>query len=324
MGNNLPAKKYKSGSRTIRNLRFVFTPGADTEVSKYIDLAQCLSAINRRSYRQGLYYYVSGVTIHNSSNAWVRVATLPDSWSVKNAHRRGFKIFQRMNNEAMALTGDITPKYHDFKIAMHSGHSGAWANNLLPCGSETDGSNVVTCDEWIQSKFCSNDPAMPDPTISDIFTAHMLGGGTAGAGAPDVHATVGLLRSYASSRVLPNATDPLLPSDVSTDPLTNLFDSGDSHDDVIANLDADNDVAPYDASQHWGEGSADDTLVQVQCATGAGSSSVARAGGFCAPMGLLQIITQETPATGDSSIGSIEVNIQVAPGPYHGVYAERV
>lgn len=324
MGNNLPAKKYKSGSRTVRNLRFVYSPGSDNETSKYIDLAQCLSAINRRFYRQGLYYYVSGITIHNSSNAWVRVATLPDSWSVKNAHRRGFKIFQRMNNEAMAHTGDITPRYHDFKIAMNSFHAGNWGSNLLPTGNQTDGGTAVVCDEWIQSKFSSSDPAMPDPTISDIFTAHMLGAGTPGGGAPDVHATVGLLRSYASTRIVPTTDDPLLPSDVSTDPLTNLFDAGDSHDDIIAHLDADNDEAPYDASIHWGESSHENSLVQVQCATGGGSSSVARAGGFCAPMGLLQIITQETPVDGDASIGVIEVNIQVAPGPYHGVYAERV
>lgn len=317
MGNNLPAKKYKSGSRTVRKLRFVFTPGTDSEHSTYIDLAQALSAINRRFYRQGLYYYVSSMTIHNSSDAWVRVATLPDTWSVKNAYRRSFRIFQQMNNKAMAATGDITPQYHDFKIAMNSAHGSAWSSNLLPCGSETDGSNVTVCDEWIQSMYVSEDPSLPDPTLVDQFTGHMLGGTTAGAGAPDIHSSIGLLRSYASTRILPS-NDPLLPSDVSTDPLTNLFDAGDSFDEIIANLDEDNDLPPYDANIHWGESSADDSLVVAQCATSSGSGSVARASGFCAPMGLLQIITQ------GSSVGAIEINLELAPGPYHGVYAERV
>ena len=58
--NNLPAKRYKAGERTERTLRFVWeVPNTDTlETSNdsniYIDIAQALSCVNRRFYRQGL------------------------------------------------------------------------------------------------------------------------------------------------------------------------------------------------------------------------------------------------------------------------------
>lgn len=329
MGNNLPAKKYKSGQRTEKTLRYVFSV-TDAAESNYIDLAQSLSAINRRFYRQGLYYYVQSITVHNSSNAWVRVNTLPDTWSIKNAWKRGFRIFQRMNSEALAATGASTPKYHDYKIAMNSAHD--FANNMLPQGGSTttaysddndpSNNNRANTDDWVQSVYVSSDPdnAAPNHTV-DEFKAHMLGGPV---GSDPNFTSVGLLRSYQSARPLPQTSEPLMPSDFTTDPLTNLFDAGDSHDDILTNLDEDNDATPYDANIIWGESSNNHDTLAVQCSTSAGSGSVAKAGGFCAPFGLLRVVTQEIPSDGTTTIGDIEIVVKLAPGPYHGVYAERV
>jgi hypothetical protein len=43
--------------------------------------------------------------------------------------------------------------------------------------------------------------------------------------------------------------------------------------------------------------------------------------GFCVPFGLLEVLTT---ASGGGSDNGITVMIEMAPGPYHGVYAERL
>ena len=119
--------------------------------------------------------------------------------------------------------------------------------------------------------------------------------------------------------------EPLASADMVTDPISNLFDAGDSHDDVIGLINTENDSPPYDHDNLVGALDDDDSLVVAQCATGgAGSGTVGIATGFCAPFGLIKIITDESPDDGSSSIGSIEVNLELVPGTYHGVYAERV
>ena len=67
-GNNLPAKKYKAGERTELSLRFVWNAGdGNTTNTIYIDLAKALSMVNRRAYRQGLYYYVASIEFSNGN-----------------------------------------------------------------------------------------------------------------------------------------------------------------------------------------------------------------------------------------------------------------
>ena len=119
MGQNLPAKKYKAGERTARHLRFVFSV-ADSEAETYIDIAKALSALNHRFYRQGLYYYVAKMTIHNSSNAWVSATVVPDTWMTKQAWMRGFRVWQKMQRRAQQAGGQqqAVPIFRDFKVAM--------------------------------------------------------------------------------------------------------------------------------------------------------------------------------------------------------------
>ena len=122
-----------------------------------------------------------------------------------------------------------------------------------------------------------------------------------------------------------DSDEPLAASDMVSDPITNLFDAGDSHDEVITLMNTENDLPPYDHDNLVGALDDDDSLVVAQCATGgAGAGTVGIATGFCAPFGLIKIITDESPDDGSSSIGSIEVNLELVPGSYHGVYAERV
>ena len=80
-----------------------------------------------------------------------------------------------------------------------------------------------------------------------------------------------------------------LDGDADTDPLGNLFDAGDSHDDIRLNLDQDNDEPPYDHNTMTGANSVEETVSKAIVRTGLGGAALARAPGFCAPLGLLQV-----------------------------------
>lgn len=326
MGQNLPAKKYKAGERTARHLRFVFSV-ADSEAETYIDIAKAVSAINRRFYRQGLYYYVAKMTIHNSSNAWVSATVIPDTWMTKQAWIRGFRAWQKMQGRAMSAGGvqGAIPAYRDFKIAMDGSHT--FADSELPTYSSISPDDIP-CDEWAQTTLLTEDPdntihdPNEDPHDPDAFLLHMLGPHN---GSNDAWTSIGLIASYASTREVQASNEPEAMGDMSTDPITNMFDAGDTHDNVLLFLNTENDLPPYDRDNLIGSLHDDDSVTVAQCATGGGGAgTVAYAAGFCAPMGLIKIITDESPDDGSSAIGSIEVNLELVPGSYHGVYAERI
>ena len=318
--NNLPAKKYKAGERTERTLRFTWNAG-DATSTIYIDIAKALSIINKRFYRQGLYYYVSGGYFVNGTEAHVQLLTVPDTWMTKLAWIRGFKIWSKMNR--IATSGDtasIYPKYHDFKVRMHSGTASATITD--PCHGNLNSTTEYAADEWVLSKFVSDDPETSDPQEHDVFTAHMLDGHVAGAGGADSWASIGLIHSLQDTWRYPSSTEPTLLGDQDTDPLANLFDAGDTHDDIRDHLDADNDAAPYNYDMMIGSSTVNEGTPVALCRTSSGSGAKMSFGGFCVPLGLLQV--EATDWGVGTSMGQVELVLELTPGPYKGVYAERI
>ena len=89
----------------------------------YIDLSQCASLINRRFYRQGLNWAVSGfkfvivpAVAGNVAQARVAIAKLPSTWIMSNSWEKGFRAWDKMNKEALEATGSVKPRILDFKI----------------------------------------------------------------------------------------------------------------------------------------------------------------------------------------------------------------
>ena len=156
-------KKKRSKSKdepAVRYLRYEFTnsetPG--TETSHYIDLSRDLGIVNRRLYRQGRDYHVKKISIvssntPNGSNR-ISVACAPNSWVVKAAHKRAFKVWQQMNKEASAnLAGDIMGTWADFKV---------WLSNEMRAAGTTpypldNGGNAGLLDEWTYTQLVSPD-----------------------------------------------------------------------------------------------------------------------------------------------------------------------
>ena len=130
-----------------------------------------------------------------------------------------------------------------------------------------------------------------------------------------------LIQSYQDSRAMPQASSPTLDSDLSADPLINIFDysSEEQMNEIIDNLAVDNDEAPYNHDNYVGRHNSSMSHV-ARIGTEVGLGRVGRSAGFCAPFGLICI----DPHSFDSGSGTtFRVVVNYAAGNYKGVYAER-
>ncbi len=309
-GANLPAKKYKKTSPTVTRLSFEFDGGS----TQFIDIGLALSAINRKFYRAGVYYYVNSVEIYNNETGVVDLHTLPDTWVTKNAWNRGFQLFQKMN--AMVdppLTGGIRPKYHDFKVYMSDRHRTAGSARPSLHGINA-ASAQINPDEWAYSQFVSADDDQDAIANADEFFVHMIGPHVGNANNWE---SVGLIKSYAETRMIPPNNSPNADMIDITDPLMNIFDfsSEEQLNDIAQNLLEDNDRTPYDINLYVGE-SGNHMQHVARIGTEVGVGRVGRASGFCAPFGLICV-----DPSGISTAFRVVLNLAV--GTYHGVYAER-
>lgn len=322
--NNLPAKIYKAGERTNTTLRFVWDAGADGN-TVYIDLAKAMSIVNRRAYRQGLYYYVASVEFSNGTTAYCQVNTLQDNYMTKLAWARGYRLWSKMNRRAAAGDSTIYPKYHDFKVLMHATASAS----LDPAYGNVGSTTTYTADDWVLSQFVTEDPYLHGGGASDTpveahnadqFTAHMMG---PHAGSSGAWTSIGLIHSASDTwGHQPAVGEPTLLGDADTDPLAALFDAADTTDDVRLNMDEDNDEPPYNSDAFIGGASAHETSIGALMRVSSGAGALARAPGFCAPLGLLEVTTADFD--GGSVLGPVELIVRLVPGTYNGVYAERI
>jgi hypothetical protein len=308
-GANLPAKKYKKTTPTQTRLSFEFDGGS----TEFIDIAKSLSAINRRFYRQGVYYYVNSVEVYNNETGVVDLHTLPDTWVTKNAHQRGFKLFQQMNALVDKTSAVGRPKYHDFKVFFNDTHRQQGAANVKLHGINAQASSVIN-DDWVYSQFTSADDDQDPVANADEFFVHMLGPHSGNA---DNWNSVGLIKSYEESRQTVDIETPTSDNLDVTDPLINIFDfsSEEQINDIIVNLMNNNDNPPYDTDKYVGV--VDNNMQHVaRIGTEVGVGRVGRASGFCAPFGLICVDPHGVST-------AFRVVLNLAQGTYHGVYAER-
>lgn len=138
---------------------FILPNGNST---KYIDIAQCASAVNRRLYQQGKCYYVSRVTVTafgstpGSSGAAVSLMTLPDNWVTSNAWVKAKALWNTMNKGVLHDNPSVKGKWADFKVLFDKDHydnatisSAGPDNNLLPVSQIT----AVKAGEWYMGRY---------------------------------------------------------------------------------------------------------------------------------------------------------------------------
>lgn len=335
---NYPAKKYKKGQPVITRLSFEFTgPG-----TRFLDVSAALSALNRKAFRQGCYYYINSVEFYDNANSSVDLHVCPDNWITRSSHRRAKGIWDAMNARAMdAGASLVAPKYHDFKVYMSKRHVDV--GTTMPSLYDINGIHrAIVPDEWAYSQVATADNDGDLTTVdgvvvlnqdADEFYLHVLGGHN---GSSDNWTSIGIVKSYQDTRPMAPVVEPQFvdAASLKEDPLLNVVDysSEEQMNDIIENLNEDNDTTPYDRNLYVGVGgdginpvdgsTADcfDMMHVVRLNTTAESGRVDRQGGFCAPFGLICVDPENTM----SGTNKFRIVLNMAVGTYHGVYAETV
>lgn len=308
---------------TVSRLRFYLSPEASGTHFYYLDLASALSIQERKLHRQMNIRTVHGGLLKDSNqNATVHLNTVPMTWPVRTAIRRGFKLWTKMNRQAMeGMPGTIRPKYHDFKVFMNQAHQ-QWfvANGRMGEHPDDAATNSLLNGEWLPSKYVTEDPDVgalvaaglanptnagsdPDQFYAHIVGPHMTGPGYGQAGG-DNYTSVGLLQSWLDTR--PQQDDDNEPNiqsqaELAFDPLANLFDEGDVVDELLENLESINDQAPYDADEPFGARAltnAQDNLQLQAFASCSNANPIVPVAGFQAIMGLVQVRLDVTGSGG--------------------------
>ena len=324
--------KKTSPQLAVRHLRYNVvnsaTPG--TETSHFIDLAKDLSILNRRLMRQGRSYHIRRVTVVSRDTiagigggfdpglvlgqvdlkqqdaGRITVSTLPNNWVSQMAWKRGFDAYKSMNDFGEAKTNDIAGTWADFKV---------YLTNDMRTGTilrpVDNGGTEYLAGEWDYSAYVAPTAAAG---VIDEYRVHMMG---AHAGSAGAYSSIGLIQSYGDARATVLKFSPGVPDTASDDPLVNLFDFGDTTNQIVQNLEIYNDNPPYDQFEYPGDGdNGSKPMVVGQTTIADGSAAI---GGFSAMCGLLELETS-SPIANDT----YSVLVELAPGSYRGIKADVI
>ena len=280
----------------------------------YIDLARELSAINSRLYQQGRTYHVANISVHDRQGGWVKFCTLPNTWPVKQAWRKGFEKWLEMNHAH--LDHDTlrnvakNAKWVDFRTRFNAD---SVTDPDQPGFVDVEGKGI-NFDEYSITKYTSTDGAS-----ADEFTTHMMGGHTGSAGS---YTSVSLLEAYIETLNKPQAPDANVSMAVGV--WNNLIESDEASDDVAVDLRDDYDSPPYDHDCFPGgmKGALYNSPGpwSVRETDFLAPNRKVMVGGFEVPLGLICVETSRE-VTGQNIIGLI---IEIVPGNYRGVSAESM
>ncbi len=301
-----------------------------TATDNWIDISQAASIVNRRFYRQGLNWAVSGITIQmlgtGTITGNVRVETLPTTWVCSNAWHKTFLAWKRQQDEALEDSGseDAKARFNDFKIFMDPEHVSDYVSsgggtpdlndtNLIPLYGGT--ANEFDTGEWQPSSIViPNAAADGTGSLTEPVERllHMVGENSPAAGT-----SKGIIDGYAYSRNYPQSPDPVDPGlDSFRNFMGRMFSVGNDNPEVLGNATNTNDELPYDQDEYpGGEGNAPGLqLLAAHKVTQTTVSNRFNIRGSNVPCGLLKV----TNDTGTEA----EVMIHLVPGNHRGYLAE--
>jgi hypothetical protein len=330
----------------VQTMTFTVNVPHNTTADYFLDLSQCASLLNRRFYRQGINWAVSGIkflsqpgTLGVPMDGTITVEKLPETWVMSNAWEKGFRAWQRMNNEALEESESVRPRFLDFKIyANSSHHTAGFVANLLPINV----AGTAVPGEWESSKILVplTGPSATDPgqvTEREIIAT--------GANYPGNSAATGLnalslIEGYANSRALPNVLDPNVPDDAADADggtaenwLAAMFNDGTQQTDEVLNVLTDeNNIAPYPFENDGVHG---DTMYpnganqlsglqihDVEFVTGTTIGGTTRMKGGLFPCGLIGLRLQNNNTTPEQGSLTHTFTIDLVPGNHRGYLCE--
>jgi hypothetical protein len=301
----------------------------------YIDLAQSLSLVNRKLFRQGKLYYVSGfewipdIALPANTVTECSVVVAPNNWCVENGYQKAKALWNHMNRMAdEGLNFTERPKWHDFKVLLDVAHYNAFQGystpNELPTAGAAFSGLSTTGAEWQPSQIVI--PAIvTGAAAAQEYALTILGADDATAnafiGTDGSRATT---QGYASTRVTVGDREPEgMPGDASTNWMNLLFDDGGTEQDVVNHLENHNDQPPY---AHGLDIEGGDNPIYP------GGSETYEQGHLLSLMRSGSIAQADSGAGGEVFAGLMKIQtthagtlrVYLAPGTYQGVAAVTI
>lgn len=279
--------------------RLRFKIPANQAGTYYLDLFRELSRHHRKMIRQKQVATVyGGYMIDNPSpgaQGRIDFAVAPDTWVTKKAINRGFAMWRKSIAVALeGFEGVEKQRYSDYKIFLDQGQLGS-GSNILSAVDSNDNSIVGTGQSWDYSLLTTQDPPLDQFNLMIVGQAH--------DGTDPNYQRISLIKSWVDSRPIPqdNADEPEYTSDHLADPLANMFDSGDSDDDIVTRYEAENDRPPYDMDEPYGmlqpyAPNVQNNLQRVATSITNQSNFICNIPGFTAICGLVKIDWQSDTA----------------------------
>ncbi len=289
----------------------------------YIDLSQSASIVNRRFYRQGLQWAVSGFTVNFQGSVPaagnVRIETLPQTWVTSNAWHKSFAMWKKQQDESVDDAGaeSAIAKFRDFKIFMDTVHVDAgYAANLLP--TYGDGSATFAAGEWEPSQIVVPN-ITADASGSEVdpteYYLHMVGVNNNGG------ISRGIIDGYANSRSVPQSPDPAsagIPT--ASNWMQQMFNVGNDTSEILTNAVDNNDELPYPQYNYPG-GDTQAPGLQLHSAHGVPATTAENGirfsttmRGCIVPCGLIKF-------SNDTGVNA-HLQVHLTPGKHRGYLAE--
>jgi len=298
--------------------------------SQYVDLAQCLSLVNRRFYRQGMNYAVENIKFYANKGGNINCFKVPTTWVADNATSRAYFAWTQQRQEVLDEQPSMKSRWSDFKVFLDEDHVAlGFGANLLPA-LNTDPvvqALLIGETEWIPSELVFPvDGGAGGTAAANQQTMHIVGDNVPSGNFTTAKTSFSLIEAYANSRRTQQDPDPSTTGTSTTqNPYATLSLPDSTYQDVAENLLDNNDRPPYPMDFYPGGETNmagpqvfDAALLNNLGDTNPFTYSTYNTGPFIAPFGLLRF----NPVTFDPD-AEIFMKITLAPGNYKGILAER-
>jgi len=315
----MPTRPRRTNTQKIdpHTQRFMYFDLVHTGTSEdfhYIDLAACLSAMNRRLYRQGGLYHIANISIHDSdADAEVRFATAPNTWVTAKAWKTCYDAWKSQRASALlempADAPQVTGKWSDFKVYLNHDMI---ADVDKPKPHDIEGNNLImygysSDNEWNYASVQTRS----NGTVYNNLNFILMGNHDI-----STNGEIGIIKSLEDLWAY-RSYDPDLPAAFDESPILGMGPSVQAEQEILDAIMDENDQPPYSYNDMVGS---DDNLpapiaVRETSITST-QNEMSMVGGFPVPLGLLCV---ETKCSEANTIGIL---IEMVPGPYKGVQAE--
>lgn len=305
-------------------------PAVDpSNTTKYLDLSQISSILNRRFYRQGLQWAVQGFTLHTYASAGVMdIAKIPQTWPVAQGWKKAMDAWNKQQMHAVEAAGADTAvaRFRDFKIFADPLHvSNGYGDNLLP-GIKSPVPGI----EWELAA-----PGMWEPSEIVLPNTIAQGGSFVEPSERYLHMvgvnvngsiSRGIIEGYADSRAFPQSPDPVSPDIASSQNwMARMFDVGNDINETLENATEHNDELPYQQVDYPGgsvqlRGMDFHDSINITSTT-VGGKSTAKGGVF--PCGLIRLKYSTTLGATEAGYLSV-LQVHLVPGNSRGYMTESM